>query len=83
VVVIKVHVSLLSCWHFCHYFNLIIVLNECAANDGGGESNQPEALQRLIEMELRSNSKQIHPFATPGHGPGIYGHELDMSFGYR
>ncbi|KAL9385400.1 hypothetical protein Peur_022410 [Populus x canadensis] len=53
------------------------------ANDGGGESNQPEALQRLIEMELRSNSKQIHPFATPGHGPGIYGHELDMSFGYR
>ncbi|XP_011037003.1 PREDICTED: uncharacterized protein LOC105134329 [Populus euphratica] len=53
------------------------------ANDGGVESNQPEALQRLIEMELRSNSKQIHPFATPGHGPGIYGHELDMSFGYR
>ncbi|KAB5527133.1 hypothetical protein DKX38_020980 [Salix brachista] len=53
------------------------------AINGGGESNQPEALQRLIEMELRSNSKQIHPFATPGHGPGIYGHELDMSFGYR
>ncbi|CAK7348827.1 unnamed protein product [Dovyalis caffra] len=53
------------------------------AVDVGGESSHPEALQRLIEMELRSNSKQIHPFATPGHGPGIYGHELDMGFGYR
>ncbi|KAL6496809.1 hypothetical protein OROHE_027291 [Orobanche hederae] len=28
--------------------------------------NSPEAFQRLIEMELRANSKQIHPL-TPGH----------------
>uniref|UniRef100_A0A2P2P299 Uncharacterized protein LOC105124837 n=1 Tax=Rhizophora mucronata TaxID=61149 RepID=A0A2P2P299_RHIMU len=48
----------------------------------GGGTNQPEALQRLIEMELRSNAKQVHPFPPAGHSPGIYGHELDMGFGY-
>eukprot|EP00258_Populus_trichocarpa_P034155 XP_024450174.1 uncharacterized protein LOC7497222 [Populus trichocarpa] len=53
------------------------------AIDVGGESHHPEALQRLIEMELRSKSKQAHPFAASGNGPGIYGHELDMGFGYR
>ncbi|KAK9279611.1 hypothetical protein L1049_013290 [Liquidambar formosana] len=46
-----------------------------------GVGNHPDALQRLIEMELRSNAKQIHPLA--GHGQGMYGHELDMSFRYR
>ncbi|XP_062090396.1 uncharacterized protein LOC133796763 isoform X2 [Humulus lupulus] len=62
------------------------------APDIGSGSNHPEAFQRLIEMELRSNSKQIHPFATGGGGPGpgpgghshgMYGHELDMGFGFR
>jgi hypothetical protein len=45
-----------------------------------GGRNHPEALQRLFEMELRSNSKPIH---TSGHNQGIHGHELDMGFGYR
>ncbi|KAK9279239.1 hypothetical protein L1049_012917 [Liquidambar formosana] len=36
--------------------------------------NHPDTLQRLIEMELRSNPKQIYPFS--GHGQGMYGHEL-------
>lgn len=36
-------------------------------------------------MEMRSNPKQIHPFAAGGghSGQGMYGHELDMGFGYR
>lgn len=45
-----------------------------------GGRNHPEALQRLFEMELRSNSKPIHP---SGHNQGIHGHELDLGFGYR
>ncbi|XP_004492790.1 uncharacterized protein [Cicer arietinum] len=45
----------------------------------GGRSH-PEALQRLFEMELRSNSKPIH---TSGQNQGMYGHELDLGFGYR
>lgn len=53
------------------------------APDVSGGTHHPEALQRLIEMDLRSNSKPIHPFATAGHSEGIYGHELDMGFGYR
>ncbi|XP_059456064.1 uncharacterized protein LOC132186220 isoform X2 [Corylus avellana] len=53
------------------------------APEVGGGSNHPEAIQRLIELELRSNSKQIQSFPGGGHGQGIYGHELDMGFGYR
>ncbi|GLT71116.1 hypothetical protein SLA2020_431570 [Shorea laevis] len=53
------------------------------APEVGGGSNRPETIQRLIELELRSNSKQIQPFPGGGHGQGIYGHELDMGFGYR
>jgi hypothetical protein len=49
--VFKVYVYLLSC-------HLILALNGWAAIDVGGESHHPEALQRLIEMELRSKSKQ-------------------------
>ncbi|KAI3444498.1 hypothetical protein Pfo_001163, partial [Paulownia fortunei] len=44
--------------------------------------NPPEAFQKLIEMELRANSKQTHPFA-PGRSQGMYGHEVDMGFRYR
>ncbi|KAL0464842.1 UNVERIFIED_CONTAM: hypothetical protein Slati_0371800 [Sesamum latifolium] len=44
-------------------------------------ANPPEALQRLIEVELRANSRQIHPFA-PGHSQGMYGHEVDMGLRY-
>ncbi|GLU00711.1 hypothetical protein SLE2022_180580 [Rubroshorea leprosula] len=56
--------------------------------DVSSTGNQPEALQRLIEMELRTNSKQIHPFGGGGgggggHSQGMYGHELDTGFGYR
>ncbi|XP_058105656.1 uncharacterized protein LOC131249108 [Magnolia sinica] len=47
--------------------------------DGG---NHLEVLERLMEMELRANSKQMPP-AAAGHGPGIYGPELDMAFRYR
>ncbi|CAD5190120.1 unnamed protein product [Musa acuminata subsp. malaccensis] len=49
---------------------------------GGGGGNHPEALQRLIDMELRANAKQVHP-ASAGHIPGIYGPEFDRSFRYR
>lgn len=56
-------------------------------NIGGGgmpmPGNPPEAFQRLIEMELRANSKQIRPLAPPGHNQGIYSHELDMESRYR
>ncbi|XP_038681624.1 uncharacterized protein LOC119982368 isoform X3 [Tripterygium wilfordii] len=48
-----------------------------------GGSNHPEVLQRLIGVERRSNSKQIHPFAATAHNRGMYSHELDMGFGYR
>lgn len=50
------------------------------APDAGG--NHPEAFQRLMEMELRAKSKQIHPFGV-GHSQGMHGHELDMGFRYR
>ncbi|KAG6430184.1 hypothetical protein SASPL_108246 [Salvia splendens] len=43
----------------------------------------PDAFQRLINMELRANSKQIHPFGPPGHNQGIYSHELDLESRYR
>ncbi|OVA13945.1 hypothetical protein BVC80_1787g12 [Macleaya cordata] len=46
---------------------------------GVGGSNHPDAFGKLIEMELRANSKQMHPVV----GPGTYGHEVDMSFRYR
>ncbi|KAK8711305.1 hypothetical protein V6N13_146589 [Hibiscus sabdariffa] len=51
----------------------------------GSGRHHPEALQRLIEMELRSKSKQMSPFSASGHseGQGMYGHELDMGFQYR
>lgn len=58
-------------------------LLELSAPDVGGGSNHPEAIQRLLEMELRANPKQIHPFAPGGHSQGMFGHELDMGFGYR
>ncbi|XP_022147304.1 uncharacterized protein LOC111016288 isoform X2 [Momordica charantia] len=46
--------------------------------------NQPDAIQRLIQMGHRSNPpKQIHPLSASGHGQGIYGHELNMGYGYR
>ncbi|XP_027928657.1 uncharacterized protein LOC114185239 isoform X3 [Vigna unguiculata] len=48
--------------------------------DVGGGRNHPEALQRLFEMELRSNPKSIH---ASGHSQGMYGQELDLGFGYR
>uniref|UniRef100_A0A5B7AAV6 Chorismate synthase n=1 Tax=Davidia involucrata TaxID=16924 RepID=A0A5B7AAV6_DAVIN len=53
------------------------------APDVSRGSSHPEALQRLIEMELRANSKQIHPYAAVGHSQEMYGHELDMGFRYR
>ncbi|XP_059651341.1 uncharacterized protein LOC132298967 [Cornus florida] len=53
------------------------------APDASVGSNHPEAFQRLMEMELRANSKQIHPLAAPGRSQGMYGHELDMGFRYR
>ncbi|GMI98422.1 Conserved Binding of eIF4E 1 [Hibiscus trionum] len=48
-------------------------------------SHHPEALQRLIEMELRSKTKQMSPFGASVHsqGQGMYGHELNMGFRYR
>lgn len=60
-------------------FNELFVIMNCVGNP------PPEAFQRLIEMELRANSKQIHPFGPqpPGHNQGIYSHELDMESRYQ
>lgn len=46
-------------------------------------SNHPEALRRLIEMELRSNSKQAHPFGGASHGQGMYGPSPQLVMGFR
>ncbi|KAJ4728223.1 Serine-rich adhesin for platelets like [Melia azedarach] len=46
-------------------------------------NNNPGTLQRLIEMELRSGTKPIHPLATAGHNQGIHNYELDTGLGYR
>lgn len=62
---------------------LLLIPGELSVPDVGGGSNHPEAFQRLMEMELRSNAKQIRPYAAGGHNQGMYGHELDMRFGYR
>lgn len=51
-----------------------------SAPDVSGRSNHPEALQRLIGMELRANPKQVHPFGV--NNQGIYNHELDTGFRY-
>ncbi|XP_058223751.1 uncharacterized protein LOC131333309 isoform X2 [Rhododendron vialii] len=55
------------------------------APDVSGGSNHPEAFQRLLEMELRANSrKTTHPFPAVGRNQGMYGgHDLDMGFRYR
>ncbi|XP_035539009.1 uncharacterized protein LOC109003516 isoform X3 [Juglans regia] len=53
------------------------------APEVGGGSNHPEAIQRFIERERRSKSKQVQPFAVADRGQGMYGHEVDLGFGYR
>lgn len=67
---------------FLLYFQFLIYLFAILlAPDVGGGRNHPEALQRLFEMELRSNPKPIH---ASGHSQGgMYGQELDLGFGYR
>ncbi|KAL9245381.1 hypothetical protein vseg_019042 [Gypsophila vaccaria] len=42
----------------------------------GVGNSPPEAFQRLLEMELRANPKQIPPFATAGPSGAMYGHAL-------
>ncbi|GFP91483.1 hypothetical protein PHJA_001292300 [Phtheirospermum japonicum] len=46
--------------------------------------NPPEAFQRLMETELRANSKQTRPLA-PGHNNPemMHGYEVDMGLRYR
>ncbi|KAL9264375.1 hypothetical protein AKJ16_DCAP11002 [Drosera capensis] len=47
----------------------------------GGLSNPSEGLQRLLEMELRSNQKQVmHPFPPSSHPRPTHGDELDPGF---
>lgn len=48
---------------------------------GSGGGTHPEALERLIEMEMRANSKQMHP-PVGVQIPGIYAPE-NMNFRYR
>lgn len=45
---------------------------------GVGGSNHTEAFEKLMEMELRANAKQMHPLDGTGH----YG-EVDMHLRYR
>lgn len=42
--------------------------------DDGSESHHMEVLQKLIEMERRSNSKPISLFGVASHSQGMYGH---------
>ncbi|GAB4844524.1 hypothetical protein Ancab_037903 [Ancistrocladus abbreviatus] len=49
----------------------------------GDMNNPPEALQRLLEMELRSNTKQPQLFAPGSHTRPMHEHELDAGFWYR
>ncbi|KAK9749447.1 hypothetical protein RND81_02G126300 [Saponaria officinalis] len=42
----------------------------------GVSNSPPEAFQRLLEMEMRANPKQVHPFATGGPTEAMYGHAL-------
>lgn len=51
--------------------------------DGGSGSNHPEVLQRMMEMEMRAQAKQIRPLNGQGGMYGGQGHELDMGFRYR
>ncbi|KAI3743901.1 hypothetical protein L1987_56969 [Smallanthus sonchifolius] len=53
-----------------------------SVSDGNSGCNLPEAFQRMMEMELRAQSNQVHPVST-GHSQGIYGHGLDTGFRYR
>ncbi|KAI3818553.1 hypothetical protein L1987_12363 [Smallanthus sonchifolius] len=57
-----------------------------SVGDGSSGSNHPEALQRMMEMERWTQSKQVRPVNT-GHSQGMYGqgqgHELDMGFRFR
>ncbi|GAB2291038.1 hypothetical protein Dimus_025294 [Dionaea muscipula] len=49
----------------------------------GGINNSPEAFQRLLEMEFRSNQKQMHPFPPSSHTQPMHGDELETGFWYR
>ncbi|XP_057533616.1 uncharacterized protein LOC130811359 [Amaranthus tricolor] len=50
----------------------------------GVSDNPPEAFQRLLEMELRANPKQMHPYPfAAGASRAMYGHELDTGLRYR
>ncbi|MCD7450723.1 hypothetical protein HAX54_008177 [Datura stramonium] len=64
-----------------HQVNVNGLGMQMAGPDINSRNNHPEALQRLIEMELRA-SKQIHPFPA-GRGQGMYGHELNMGLRHR
>ncbi|KAL5727241.1 hypothetical protein ACHQM5_000458 [Ranunculus cassubicifolius] len=51
---------------------------------GVGGNNRAEAYEKLIEMELRANLKQMpYPSAGAGHNLGNHGHGIDMSFRYN
>lgn len=50
---------------------------------GRGGHNHPEALEKLIEKELRANLKQMHPAPGAAHSLANHGHGIDMSFRYR
>lgn len=76
------------CYHVALENNMCILLlilcfNKCAAADVGVGANSPETLKRLLEMEFRSNTKQIHPLAAAGNKQGMYNYEVDMGFRYR
>lgn len=50
---------------------------------GRGGHSHPEGLEKLIEMELRANLKQMHPAPGGAHSLGNHGHGIDMGFRYR
>lgn len=64
-----------------HQVNVNGLGMQMPGQDINNRNNHPDALQRLIEMELRA-SKQIPPFPA-GHGQGMYGHELGMGLRHR
>ncbi|PKA66288.1 hypothetical protein AXF42_Ash006985 [Apostasia shenzhenica] len=47
-----------------------------------GSAGGMEAIERVLEMEIRANPKQYR-HAIPGHVPGMFGPEINMNLRYR
>ncbi|KAF9615474.1 hypothetical protein IFM89_023732 [Coptis chinensis] len=67
--------------HQPSYRSLDLPMQALGVNGGG--NNHPEALEKMIEMDLRVNLKQNHPVPGTAHNLGSHVHGIDMGFRYR